>query len=61
MNWLFNWPWLVVVLTADGREVTQWRCESQRQANQERDRIQDAIMAGTTDVSAAWVTNDTKE
>jgi hypothetical protein len=58
VNWVFNWPWLVVVLTADGCEVTQWRCETQRQANQERDRIQDAIMAGSIDVSAAWVKKD---
>jgi len=53
--WGEVWPWHVLTLTADGAEVTVWRCGTREQANRERDRIQDAIMAGTTDAVAAWV------
>lgn len=57
MNWTFNWPWLVVVLAADGSETVRWRCESRQQAMRERDRILDDIMAGTATDSAAWITH----
>lgn len=53
--WGETWPWHVVVLTADGAEVVQWRCNSREFAHRERDRIQDTIMAGTSDAVAAWI------
>ena len=55
--WVFDWPWLVVTIGGDGVEKVQWRCETRTQANRERDRLQDAIMNGTTDIASAWVTH----
>jgi hypothetical protein len=59
LNWNIHWPWLVVAVAADGREVVLWRCDSQQQANRERERLLDDIIAGTADVTAAWVKKDT--
>ena len=55
--WGERFDWRVMVITDDGAEISLWRCNSRAHSLRACARIQDAIMEGRSQYTAAWIMN----